>query len=382
MTRARVALVALAAAISMAAGACTGPGRPVPAPARTSRDTTGPIKHGRTVSPLDGPSATGAAGEPTTHDVPFCSTSMTPAWKAARTFGQGDGYLWGVSVNGLVQWAEPELSWAASDGSRSRIARLPAPGGLGMAWMVGDHVAFENARSEQNWGDWELFLWDSTKQARPVRLDESDGNVPNAPFLLVANNDTQLAWLHPLKDGRREVRVHDVTTGKTRVVHVGHEGAPFIAGRLLVWPEAFAPDTPTKLVAVDLVTLKPAVLPQPLAELRDPQEMSTDGHTYAWATMDRRKLMVWRPGWPAVRVIVEQTEGDPVTWPKVSGDTVSWVAERTYTADLRSGSYAPMTKQAGAAEVWGRFLRIGVSKAAGKSFYLDTSRLPPLPRCS
>ena len=86
-------------------------------------------------------------------------------------------------------------------------------------------------------------------------------------------------------------------------------------------------------------------------------------------------------GWPAARVIAENADGNPVTWPKVSGDTVSWVGERTYTADLRSGSYAPMTKRAGSAEVWGRFLRIGLPKGAGASYHIDTSKLPPLPRC-
>ncbi|MGW5242022.1 hypothetical protein ACWEOW_24085 [Monashia sp. NPDC004114] len=256
------------------------------------------------------------------------------------------------------------------------------PDGLAMAWPVGHDVAYENLRSDQNWGDWELFLWDSTKRRRPVKLDESDGEVPNAPFLLVTTDDSRLAWLHPLKDGRREVRLHDATTGKTRVAHVGHEGAPFFAGDLLVWPEAFAPDAPTQLVAVDRTTLKPAALPKPLAELRDPQEMSTDGRTYAWATKDRTRLMAWRAGWPAPRLIRHIGVGDPVTWPKVSGDTVSWVEDRTYTADLRSGSYAPMTKQAGGAEVWGTFLQIGLPKGAGASFHLDTSKLPPLPTCS
>ncbi|WP_460628472.1 hypothetical protein [Intrasporangium mesophilum] len=248
--------------------------------------------------------------------------------------------------------------------------------------MVGHHIAYNNARSEQNWGDWELFLWDSTQRRKPVRLDESDGEVPNAPFLLVTADDTNLAWLHPLKDGSREVRLHDVMTGRTRVVHVGHEGAPLIAGHLLIWPEAFAPDTPARLVAVDLHTLKPAALPGPLSGLRDPQEMSTDGRTYAWTTKDGTRLMVWRQGWAAARIVVERPKENPVSWPKVSGDTVSWVDDRTYTADLRAGSYVPMTRQWGGAEVWGRYLHIGVPNGAGLSFHLDTSKLPPLPRCS
>ena len=100
----------------------------------------------------------------------------------------------------------------------------------------------------------------------------------------------------------------------------------------------------------------------------------------AW--INRRRLLAWQRGWPAARVVTETEEGTPVTWPKVSGDTVSWVADRTYTADLRSGSFAPMTKQWGAAEAWGdRFLHIGVPAGSGDGFHLDTSTLPPLPGC-
>ncbi len=301
---------------------------------------------------------------------------MPASWRAAKTLESDNTIV--QSSHGVVQWDKPELRWVATRGASAQIANVPH---LGMARMVGDHVAYYGARSEQNWGDWELFLWNSATPGKPIKLDASDGNAPNAPFLLVAGDAAHLAWLHPLKDGRSEVRLYDVTNQKTRVAHIGHEGAPFIAGDLLVWPEAFAPDTPTRLVAVDLKTLKPAALPGPLAELRDPQEMSADGRTFAWATKDRTKLMAWREGWAASRVIVENPEGNPVTWPKVSGETVSWVDERTYTADLRSGSYAPMTKQYGGAETWGGLLHIGLPKSAGTSYHLDTSKLPPLPTC-
>jgi hypothetical protein len=233
-----------------------------------------------------------------------------------------------------------------------------------------------------NGDDWELFLWDSTRRHEPVTLDESDGDVATAAAQLAAADDTHLAWVHSLEGGRGELRLHDLTAGHTRVVHVGRVGAPLIAGRLLLWPEASAPGAPARLLAMDLRRLRPAALPQLLTALRDPQEMSSDGRTYAWTTKDHTRLMVWRQGWQAARVIVENHQGTPVHAPKVSGDTVSWSDERTWTADLRSGSYAPMTQEWGGAEVWGKVLHIGIPKVAGSGFHLDTSKLPPLPTCS
>ncbi|MEW1952070.1 hypothetical protein [Terrabacter sp. NPDC080008] len=284
-----------------------------------------------------------------------------------------------MSGIGSVRWSDPQLTWTEQASTRT-IARVRPPG-VSMVWVAGEHVAFERPRSQENWGDWELFLWDSTRRRGPVRLDESDGLVPAAPFLLVTATDRALAWLHPLRDGRREVRLHDLGTGKTTVVHVGHVGAPLIAGRLLMWPEAFAQDAPARLVAVDVETHQPVLLPPQLAELRDPQEMSSDGRTFAWASADRTRLMAWRQGWPEPRLVAGSTEGNAITWPKVSGDTVSWVADRTYTADLRSGSYVAMTKAWGGAGTWGPYLHIGVSKGVGRSFHLATAALPPLPRC-
>lgn len=133
--------------------------------------------------------------------------------------------------------------------------------------------------------------------------------------------------------------------------------------------------------SVDLETLQPISLPAQIADVRDPQEMSSDGRTFAWASGDRSRLMAWRQGWPAPRVVVA-AQCSPITWPKVSGDTVAWVADRTYTADLRSGSFAPMTRQWGSAEVWGPYLHIGVSKGAGSSYHLATAALPPLSGCA
>ncbi len=306
---------------------------------------------------------------------------MPASWKAAKRPEGRDGYDWGLTARGHVRWTGLELTWVARDGLESQIATLPEPGGLGTVTIVGDHVAFYRQRSDHNGDDWELFLWDSTKRRTPVKLDEADTQVPSKVAQLATTDDTHLAWLHPLADGRSEVRLHDLTTDRTRVVRVGREEAPLISGHLLLWLEAATPGAPARLLAADLRTLKRAALPKTLAELRDPQEMTADGRTYAWTTKDHTRLMVWRQGWPSPKVIVENTDGDPVTGPRVSGETVSWSAGRTYTADLRSSSYTPMTSQWGGAKVWGTFLHIGIPKVAGSGFLLDTSKLPPLPEC-
>ena len=381
MTRSRIERLCGLVILSSVLGACTGAGR-IPTTATPDEATLTTARGSTSSSPrvtANPATSTPTGGRSGSEDAaPFCAVALPASWEAAKTTETEN--VVAMSTTGSVRWATPELSWVAP-GSRTHIANVPAPG-LGSAWLVGHHVAYQRLRSDENWGDWELYLWDSTRQGRPVKLDESDGQVPNAPFLLVATSGDALVWLHPLKDGRREVRLHQVAAGRTTVVHVGHVGTPLVAGDLLMWPEAFAIDTSPRLVAVDLRTLEPAPLPGPLAELRDPQEMSSDGGTFAWASADRRRLLVWQRGWPAARVVTETEEGNPVTWPKVSGDTVSWVADRTYTADLRSGSFAPMTKQWGAAEAWGdRFLHIGVPAGSGDGFHLDTSTLPPLPGC-
>lgn len=381
MTRSHLERLCGLVILSLVLAACDGGGRiptagpPDEAPLTTRRSSTSSspqvTPNAATSTPTGGSSGSADAAR-------FCAVGLPASWKAAKT-AENENVV-AMSTTGSVRWAAPELSWVAP-GSRTHIATVPAPG-LGSAWLVGHHVAYQRLRSDENWGDWELYLWDSTKRGRPVKLDDSDGQIRNAPFLLVAASDDALVWLHPLEDGRREVRLHQVATGRTTIVHVGHVGTPLVAGDLLLWPEAFAIDASPRLVAVDLRTLKSVRLPGPLAELRDPQEMSSDGRTFAWASADRRRLMVWQRGWPAARVVTETEEGNQITWPKVSGDTVSWVADRTYTADLRSGSFTPMTKQWGAAESWGdRFLHIGVPAGAGDSFHLDTSTLPPLPSC-
>lgn len=374
MTYPRIVRLCSAATLTLALGACAGGGS---TPAASTGGNDGPRSATEETSTMaPSPSESGSTA-PRANGDPFCLSAVPASWKAAKIVEPAN--VVAMSATGAVRWVKPELEWFGR-GSAIRIARIPAPG-LGNAWLAGHHVAFERLRSEQAWGDWELLLWDSTTRKEPLTLDESDGKAPNAPFLLVSANDQALAWLHPLKDGRRQVRLHDVRTGRTEIVHVGHVGTPLIAGDLLMWPEASAPNTPPKLAAVDMKSRRPVQLPPQLADLLDPQEMSSDGRTFAWASADRSQLMAWQRGWPKARVIAKAAEGSPITWPKVTGDTVSWVADRTYTADIRSSSYVPMTKAWGGAETWGPYLHIGVPEGSGSSFHMSAATLPPLPPC-
>jgi hypothetical protein len=193
-------------------------------------------------------------------------------------------------------------------------------------------------------------------------------------------------WLHPRADGTRDIHLYDLAASRDSVVHSGHVDTPHLAGGLLVWPEAFAANAPTRLVAVSVATRAAAALPAPLDTVRGPEELATDGTTWVWNGPDIQGVYAWRAGWP--QPVTVEAAGGHEEWFHIAGDLVTWTDDRaTYAADLRSHSATTIAPWYGGSVGRGTALSVGYpADRDGKSgaqvnYVVSTSALPALPGC-
>ncbi|MFD3472820.1 hypothetical protein ACFWWM_42170 [Streptomyces sp. NPDC058682] len=305
-------------------------------------------------------------------DKPFCKVDTPAAWKQAQTAGMlqaaqdesldpmavapdGSSVIAASRRDGRVT-----LVWLRDQGrERTTIYTVAnsGQGGLGLAdfdgrWLVFDVVASNDVDSK-----WELFAWDSRAGGAPKSIAKTqvgpDGNPVPGPFMYPWVNDGKATWVQGVSDGtkdqkltdvQRQVHLYDLASATDKIVHTGRMAPSFFAGDTLVWPEAFAIDTPTKLTAVTAQGT-PGSLPAALAAADGSPASASDGTTWAWTGVGNKNLYAWRAGWPAPVMVVE---GAPIDWVHVAGDVITWTdSTATWAADLRGRAYTQMTPQYG-----------------------------------
>jgi hypothetical protein len=358
-----------------------------------------------TSSPPEGEPESSASPVPAS--AQFCKQEQPRAWKQEVRTGaiavpadhglileESDGKESGYFAQD-VRDGRTELIWKRDGGTPMTLAKLPDPAN-NQFWNVrfdGRWVVFGINYDLKDSNNWKIFAWDSRGTRSPWLI--ADNQKRPAPYLYLRLHRGKAAWVQGERsrsgrlDGPKEIHLYDLTRGKDSVVHSGHVAPAFFAGDLLVWPEAFKPDEPTRLQAVSIISGRPAKLPPPIAGLRDLPSTASDGTTWAWASPDHRSLYAWRADWESAITVGQAREGDFYDAVAVVGNLVTWTGtEATWAADLRSHSFTRLTPQYGSAQgSHGRIL-VGYQKKLTKagtpdqtSYMVQADRLPPLPTC-
>ncbi|MET8701310.1 hypothetical protein ABZW10_20950 [Kitasatospora sp. NPDC004723] len=303
---------------------------------------------------------------------PFCKVDTPDAWKRAQTAGAlqaapGESLdPMAVSPDGSSVIAASRhdgrvaLVWVRDQGRERTTVYTAAnagQGGLGLADFDGRWLVFSVLASNDVGSKWELLAWDSRAGGEPRSIARTqvgaDGNAVPGPFLYPWVNNGKATWVQGFSDGskdqkladvQRQVHLYDLASGSDRIVHTGRMAPSFFAGDTLVWPEAFAIDTPTKLTGVTEQGA-PSSLPEALAAADGSPASASDGTTWAWTGAGNKNLYAWRAGWPAPVTVVE---GDAIDWVHVAGDVITWTdPTATWAADLRGRAYTQITPKYG-----------------------------------
>lgn len=260
----------------------------------------------------------------------------------------------------------------------------------------GRYLVYSLLHSDRTFDDWTLHVWDARVGGDPLEVgrSERDGSgqpLPgplNYPLVL----DGRLVWVQTRDAETRQtvIYAYDIEQARRVPLRAGHPGRPLLMGDQLIWPESPAPDTATRLHAVDFRTGEPVHLPEHLASIVGPAFLATSDDTFAWSSTDMTELWVWRRSWRTPMHAVPADPGDALQSLHVAGDVITFDSgSEQWALDLRSGGYAQLTQQAGAQDTGGSWLWLmhGTEKSPdgraelGAETVVDTAALPPLPSC-
>jgi len=302
-----------------------------------------------------------------------------------------------VSADGSASYAADSIGGATSlvqftDHGRHKHTIFTPPAGtyFGAGYSFdGRWLIFSTTTVQDVVGPWKLYAWDSAGHLGPHEFAHEDDPVPTSRALQTSTTAGKVTWAQGIADGGQAIHVFDLVSGRDRVVRQAHVGRPLFAGTTLVWPEAAAPDTPARLKALSDYGLgAPYDLPEPLRRIGEPQNLATDGVTWAWASPDFGTLYAWRTGWADSETIhTTDARHDHVEWMAVAGDLVTWTGNATYIADLRSHSFTRVTPAYGGSVAFGKAIGVGYPDTLDKGgtetdFVVKEAALPPLPNCA
>jgi hypothetical protein len=245
-------------------------------------------------------------------------------------------------------------------------------GGFDGRWVV-----FGVSHNPQAQGNAPVFAWDSQTGGAPRELSQGAAG----PVV----HSGKAAWIDAYSN---QVHLYDLATGQDIRLPAIRPGGPFFTDSWLVWDDG-SDHASRRLHAVDPVTAAPVTLPSALSSLTSLRFVNGGGETVVWTQWDGVEagstLMGWRPGWATPRPLA--VTAAEVEWPYVSGDLADFTENTTtYVADLRSGSYAPISPAVSYLRVVGDTVVISYATAnyriAGPISVVRASTLPPLPKCS
>lgn len=345
------------------------------------------------------PASSASAAQPD-----FCRVELPVSWQTALTAGRvphqpGEALaVQAVAADASSLFADSYLSgvrqlvWLRERGTkRTPVLRFTSPDQqvFGAAYD-GRWLVFALLDGAVTASPWTMYAWDSTATDPPRALVHS--TVP-APYPVPVLYQGVTFWTQPVDGQRSQLHMADLAAHTDRVIRDGAPGAPFLFGSLVVWAEILPGQDSASIQthAADAKTGRQLVsLPRELStSLRRPAFLNGDADSVVWAARDPDGLRVWRRGAAAPVTILSATpSGQNLQWPKVASALVAWDnGAAQLVADLRSGSYAQLTPQAGSTMLAADALLVGyppAEKAAHPILewsIVRPSNLPALPRC-
>jgi hypothetical protein len=295
-----------------------------------------------------------------------------------------------VSPDGRLVFAESQV-----DGARPALLMIRKPAWhrsviqplaagarvVGVAFD-GRYLTFTEA-PETNPDRWTLWVWDSRRAGAPREIAHNAVDVTGLPVPGPTNRPSidhgHVFWVQGDEDGTDNVRMYTISSGTTALIRRGRPGTPFIAGRLLIWPELHGSASLTALTAISLDTLRPARVPSLLASIHGPTSICANPDAVAWVDASRTELHVWRRSWPTPRLGVRSAGGTPLGRVHVSGSVVTWSDTRAdWALDLRTMVFVEIAAEAGGTGAWGSSLAFGDTATHAGESILNTAALPPL----
>ncbi|SDT41240.1 hypothetical protein [Microlunatus soli] len=347
-----------------------------------------------------------------------CRVALPQAWNDALHRGRlkpGAGLQAGtafVGTNGetVLQYSRPGLGSGTNKivwrvGSKDRLIDDFGADGH-QQWQIlnadydGRWLAYGVLHDPADINDWSVWIWDTVRGGTPRRIGAADTNAdgghPGGPWPYVALVDGHVFWpqVPGGKPGRTisYLRRYNIDTGRRD--NVSTAGSPIRVWRLgdhrVLWSAARKQGELSRLAAADPTTLKPIRLPAQLAEINGPFALANSRQLYAWSDHRLRTLYVWRPGWAKPRAAITVGADRAIDAVGVVGSSfVVWNdGYAQHILDVRSGSYASLTRQWGSTRtgIDSPWLQVGYPPASkgsspSPSSYIDTSGLPHLPGC-
>ncbi len=291
-----------------------------------------------------------------------------------------------VSPDGRSVFAESRVDGAAPTlemirkpaWRRTLVQRLTADARIVGVAFDGRYLTYTRA-ALTNPDRWTLWIWDSTRTAAPRQIAHNAVDVTGLPVPGPTNRPSidhgRVFWVQGDEDGTDNVRDYTIADGTTALIRRGRPGTPFIAGRLLVWPELHGTAKLTALSAISLDTLQPVPVPASLAGIHGPTSICANPDTVVWVDASRTELHVWRRSWPTPRLGVRSIASMPLGRVHVAGSIVTW--DDTYAdwaLDLRTMVFVKIAANAGGTDAWGTSLAVRSPTVS----IVNTATLAPL----
>ena len=297
----------------------------------------------------------------------FCAAQPGASLRAAlrrpvRASLHGEIIPLGLSANGRTAYVSawtPGFAGVAAlrlaTGRLRPIRAFPRPaadqadGSAAGRWLV-----WEETHSLQSLDGFTVYAWDSaTGRLRRLghSLRDRHGAPWPSPWHAPAVSGNYAAWAQGYGPGGEvEVLLANLVTGKIRVVRRGHTQPPFFDGNLLVWPESDQPGTQTTLHALSLSTGRPAALPAVLRAVHGTAFVVTDGTRTAYLNPGLTALYFSPAQNQQAHVVLRLKVGVNFADLAIAPGSLAWTTTRaTYLGSTRSGGYARVTPEYGAA---------------------------------
>jgi len=216
----------------------------------------------------------------------------------------------------------------------------------------GRWVVWEQTVSLQTLDKFTVYAWDSAT-GRLLTLGRSlsgpGGVTWPSPWHPPAVSGHYAAWAQGYgPDGKVEVRLADLDTGRVRVVRQGHTQPPFFYRNLLVWAESDRPGAQTALHAISLGTGRQAALPAALRAVHGTDVVVTDGTRTAYLSPDLTSLYYSPVADQRARVVLRLPPGGYFAGLAIGPGSLAWTTTAaTYLASTGTGAYAKVTPRYG-----------------------------------
>ena len=284
------------------------------------------------------------------------------------------------------------------DALSSRYARImrfadpvnyQAVGHFDGRWLVW----FEYHSLEDDLRDFRVWSWDS-RSGRVRRIGRAN-RTPDGGFWLSTwkspvVHEGYAAWEEGV-DGRGEIHVFNLASGRGRVVRRGQVAAPLILdGPTVIWPESMKPRALTVMRAIDARTGHAIAVPKALKNVRGALWPASNGSSLMYATNGQRTLW-WSPslGVTPKRVFTGgPAEVLDIPFAEISGRyTMFGVPYKTFVVDTVAGRYVRIAR--GGWAITGPKALVLLAPSEKKAnhvitdiYYVPLKSLPPVPPCS